>query len=56
MLYKALAKVLGSEKEASEMLFRRGITGMTYPDAANSGRNMVIFDDKLPKIIKREAK
>lgn len=56
MLYNALSKVLGSEKAASEELLRRGISGMTYPDAANSGRNMVVFNDKLPKILARNSK
>lgn len=51
-------KQLGAEK-ASQMMEKAGIPGIKYFDggsrASSQGtRNFVVFDDKLPKILKRE--
>lgn len=57
--YRELAGSLGGQTKASEMLQQLGVPGIKYFDggsrsAGQGTRNYVVFDDKLPKIIKRE--
>lgn len=49
-LYKALSKTLGSDKEASLLLNKYGIKGITY-DGRSDGRCYVVFDDKAIKVL-----
>jgi hypothetical protein len=58
MLYKQLAEVLGSQKDASEYLQRKGITGIKFLDQGSRGagegtHNIVLFDAKHAKIVKK---
>ncbi len=50
---------LGGDKDAAEYLRSLGIPGIKYLDAGSRGagsgtRNFVLFDDKIPRILKRE--
>ena len=49
-LYKALSKTLGSDREASLLLNKYGIKGITY-DGRSDGRCYVVFDDKAIKVL-----
>ena len=54
-----LVKELGGPEKASEYLRAQGIPGIRYLDGGSRGAgqgtsNYVVFDDKLPKILKRE--
>ena len=49
--YKTLSKYLNSEKEASLLLNKYGIKGITY-DGYQDGRCYVVFDDKAVDVIK----
>lgn len=51
-IYKDLAKILHSDKAASELLKKYGIKGITY-EGARDGRCFVIFDDKDVKVIQK---
>jgi hypothetical protein len=58
-IYAFLAREMGSEKKASEYLNSIGVTGMRYLDAGSRDkrrgtRNIVLFDDKHVKMLKRE--
>jgi len=58
-IYEALARQLGGAEEASKWFAARGIPGIKYYDqgsrAAGEGtRNIVLFDEKLAKILKRD--
>jgi len=58
-LYNWASLKTGSESAASEYLHALGIPGIRYPAGEYRGggqglSNYVIFDDKLPKILKRE--
>lgn len=50
-LYNDLSKLLGSDKEASELLNQYGIKGITY-SGLRDGRCYVIFDDKAIDVVK----
>lgn len=54
-IYQELRTKLGSDKAASEYLQELGIPGLKYYDqgsrAKGGTRNIVVFDDKLPKIL-----
>jgi hypothetical protein len=57
-IYAELSKKVGAQK-ASEILKKHGIPGIKYYDGGSrttgqGTRNFVVFDDKLPKILKRE--
>ena len=54
--YRDLAKILGSDKEASEFLNRAGIKGIKYLDGTSRSKgegsyNYVIFDDEAIQIL-----
>ena len=49
-VYKELAKYFGSPKEASELLNKYGIKGITY-NGLQDGRCYVIFDDKAVQVL-----
>ncbi len=49
-LYKALSRTLGSDREASLLLNKYGIKGITY-DGRSDGRCYVVFDDKAIKVL-----
>lgn len=49
-LYKALSKTLGSDREASLLLNKYGIKGITY-NGRSDGRCYVVFDDKAIKVL-----
>ncbi|MEI8127979.1 MAG: hypothetical protein WCG95_00045 [bacterium] len=54
--YKALSDELGSDKEASELLSKEGITGIKYLDGSSRKKgegtyNYVVFDDKAIDIL-----
>jgi hypothetical protein len=56
--YVYISGILG-EKAGSETLMKAGIPGIRYLDAGSRGagngtRNMVLFDDKLVKMLKKE--
>jgi hypothetical protein len=58
-IYEDAVKKYGSKKAASEALLKQGIPGIRYLDGGSRGAgqgtsNYVVFDDKLPKILKRE--
>lgn len=58
--YKALARVAGSDKQASFCLRAEGVPGISYLDGASRGatggtRNFVIFDDARISILDRES-
>lgn len=55
----AISEELGGPSEAAQWLNERGIPGVKYFDgssrsAGSGSRNYVVFDDALPKIMKRE--
>lgn len=50
-IYNDLAKLLDSDKEASLLLNKYGIKGITY-DGLQDGRCYVVFDDKAVDVIK----
>jgi hypothetical protein len=59
VIYEQLERVLGSKEKATEYLKSLGVTGIKYSDAGSRAAkegtsNFVVFDDKLPKIIKRD--
>jgi hypothetical protein len=58
-LYTALARN-ASQEEASELLRTAGLRGIRYLDKKSRGagegtRNLVVFDDAIPKILKRDT-
>lgn len=58
-IYEDAVKKYGSKKAASEALKAQDIPGIRYLDGGSRGAgqgtsNYVVFDDKLPKILKRE--
>jgi len=55
---ETIVRLLGGDKEASDILRERGIKGIRYLDAGSRGAgqgsyNYVIFDDKIIKILER---
>lgn len=54
-IYQRLSVLKGGQREASEALNAVGIPGLKYHDQgsrdAGGTRNLVVFDDKLPKIL-----
>ena len=50
-IYDRLANLLGSDKEASQLLNEYGIKGITY-NGTEDGRCYVIFDDKAIDVVK----
>lgn len=61
MAYRQLADILGGQKAASKYLASEGITGIRFLDQGSrqSGegtRNLVLFDPKKAKIVKKEEK
>lgn len=58
-LYAMLSHKLGGDAKASEYLRSLGIPGIKYLDQGSRGsgngtRNFVVFDETLPKIVKKE--
>lgn len=50
-IYEALSEMVGSDKNASELLNQYGIKGITY-NGLRDGRCYVIFDDKAVNVLK----
>lgn len=51
-IYKTLSDILNSNKEASLLLNKYGIKGITY-DGHQDGRCYVVFDDKAVNVLKK---
>lgn len=57
--YRALTEVLGSQEAATKALQKGGLKGIKYLDsgsrnAKDGSRNLVVFDDSIIKILKKE--